>query len=305
MRLWLSRSSDISVREQFVTQIVLSILSGDLKPAQRLPSTRELARRFHLHPNTISAGYRQLERDHWVEFRKGSGIYVRETRPQTSSPAVALDQLIAEFFIAARKLDTPLGVVRARLKQWMEIQPPDHFLLIEPDPELTRIVVTELQQHLALQIQTCTPSECGRDSTLATAIPLILSIRSKAVRDLVPEHTELITLQFRSPADSLAPYMPVPSSPLIAIASRWPPFLKNARTMLIAAGFHPDSLLLRDAAKPNWRRGLDQAAAVICDKSTAHGLDGAFRILSFPLIAEASLKELVAYEQFIRGPVAS
>ena len=42
------------------TQIILGILSDDLSPGQRLPSTRELARRFHLHPNTISAGYRQL-----------------------------------------------------------------------------------------------------------------------------------------------------------------------------------------------------------------------------------------------------
>jgi GntR family transcriptional regulator len=304
MRLWLSRGNDISIREQLVTQVVLSILSGDLKPAQRLPSTRELARRFHLHPNTISAGYRELERDHWVEFRKGSGIYVRETRPQTSSPAFALDQLIAEFFTAARKLDTPLAVVRARLKHWMEIQPPDHFLLIEPDPDLARIVVTELKQRLTLQLRTCAPTKCNTDGMFDTAIPLALSIRSKAVRNLVPQHAELITLQFRSPAESLAPYMPVPSSALIAIASRWPPFLKNARTMLISAGFHPDSLLLRDAAKPNWRRGLDQVAAIICDTSTALGLDGAFRVLTFPLIAESSLNELIAYEQFIRGSIA-
>jgi hypothetical protein len=33
------------------------LLSGDLKPGERLPSTRELARRFSIHPNTVSAGY--------------------------------------------------------------------------------------------------------------------------------------------------------------------------------------------------------------------------------------------------------
>ncbi|PYV77270.1 MAG: hypothetical protein DMG96_11725, partial [Acidobacteria bacterium] len=114
MRLWLSRGSSISVREQLVTQVVLSILSGDLKPAQRLPSTRELARRFHVHPNTVSAGYRQLEHDSWVEFRKGSGVYVKPQRTQTSAPAVALDKLIADFLLAARRLDTPLAVVRTR-----------------------------------------------------------------------------------------------------------------------------------------------------------------------------------------------
>src|SRR5437763_2705930 len=104
MRLWLSRGSSISVREQLVTQVVLSILSGDLKPAQRLPSTRELARRFHVHPNTVSAGYRQLEQDSWVEFRKGSGVYVRPQRSHTSAPTLVLDKLIADFFLAARNL---------------------------------------------------------------------------------------------------------------------------------------------------------------------------------------------------------
>src|SRR3984957_1696047 len=82
MQLWFARGSEVSIREQLVTQVVLGILSDDLAPGQRLPSTRELARRFHLHPNTVSAGYRQLEREHWVEFRHGSGVYVREQKPE-------------------------------------------------------------------------------------------------------------------------------------------------------------------------------------------------------------------------------
>jgi DNA-binding transcriptional regulator YhcF (GntR family) len=73
MQLWFAHRSEVSIREQLVTQIVLGILSNDLAPGQRLPSTRELARRFQLHPNTVSAGYRQLERDQWVELRHGSG----------------------------------------------------------------------------------------------------------------------------------------------------------------------------------------------------------------------------------------
>ena len=60
MQLWFSRGSKISIRDQLQTQVILGILSGELGPGQRLPSTRELARRFHLHPNTVSAGYRQL-----------------------------------------------------------------------------------------------------------------------------------------------------------------------------------------------------------------------------------------------------
>jgi DNA-binding transcriptional regulator YhcF (GntR family) len=48
MQLWFARGSEVTIREQLVTQVVLGILSDDLVPGQRLPSTRELARRFRL-----------------------------------------------------------------------------------------------------------------------------------------------------------------------------------------------------------------------------------------------------------------
>ena len=77
MRLWLSKNSEVPIREQLVTQIVFGIVSNDLKVNERLPSTRDLARRYDIHANTVSAAYRELARRDWVEFRKGSGVYVR------------------------------------------------------------------------------------------------------------------------------------------------------------------------------------------------------------------------------------
>src|ERR1700675_198801 len=133
MQLWFARGSEVTIREQLVTQVILGILSDDLAPGQRLPSTRELARRFRLHPNTVSAGYRQLERERWVEFRRGSGVYVRANKPETPlSSSLAVDQVIANLFRSSRKLGVSLPDLRARLRHWLELQPPDHFVLIEP-----------------------------------------------------------------------------------------------------------------------------------------------------------------------------
>ncbi|MGB6723428.1 MAG: GntR family transcriptional regulator, partial [Terracidiphilus sp.] len=93
MQLWLNRTGEVSLREQLITQIVLGILSREMPPGDRLPSTRELARRFQIHPNTASAAYRQLEREGWLEFRHGSGVFVRSTRPTAAlTPAMAVDQ---------------------------------------------------------------------------------------------------------------------------------------------------------------------------------------------------------------------
>jgi GntR family transcriptional regulator len=74
--------------------------------------------------------------------------------------------------------------------------------------------------------------------------------------------------------------------------------------MLIAAGFHPDCLILRDATKSHWQRGLRETAAVVCDSLTARSLEGMSRVLTFQLLSEPCLKELREYEDSIRGPLA-
>jgi DNA-binding transcriptional regulator YhcF (GntR family) len=306
MQLWFAHKSGVTLREQLVTQIVLGILSDDLHAGQRLPSTRELARRFHLHPNTVSGGYRQLEREMWVEFRHGSGVYVRDKKPERAlSPAFALDRLVADLFRAARKLEIPLATVRASLRQYFELQLPDHFLLIEPDEELRRILALELQQALKLPVQSCGLNDPKLSKKLESAVPVTLAGKEKIVRQELAEGAELLVLQARSVPASLVEWLPAPAKVLLGIASRWPGFLKLARTILLAAGFDPDSLIFRDARKSNWRRGLKEAKAVICDLATASDLPKTFLIVPFPLVSESSLDELRRYEQFIEGPLIS
>jgi len=304
MQLWFARGSEVSIREQLVTQVVLGILGDDLAPGQRLPSTRELARRFQLHPNTISAGYRQLARDRWVEYRRGSGVFVRANRPEMQlSSALAVDQMIASLFRSARKEGVSLPSLRVRLRHWLDMQPPDHFLLIEPDEELRRIVASEIQQAVSLPVMSCGLEDCAK--ALQGSIAVALPNRLAAVRQALPEGTELLALRFRSVTSSLGEWLPAPSGALVGIASRWPDFLKLARTMLNAAGFHPDSLVPRDARKTNWQRGLKQTAAVVCDSVTAKEIPAGCRAIPFSLLAESSLDELRRYVEFVSRPLES
>src|SRR5947209_12633126 len=128
MRLWFAPHSDVPMYRQLVTQVTLGILSGDLRPGQRLPSTRALGRRFAIHPNTVSAAYRQLESDGWVQMRHVSGVYVKDDGEGASTPQQALEFHISGFFRAMRELGLPQNEVRARVAQWLAAPPPDHFL---------------------------------------------------------------------------------------------------------------------------------------------------------------------------------
>ena len=158
MRLWLNRTGELTLREQLITQVVLAILCKELVPGQRLPSTRDLARRFNIHANTASAAYRELEREGWVEFRHGSGVYVRANRPAVPlSPENAaefvVDRLIGELVAKARKQGATESLLRSRLYRWLSVEPPSRWLVVEPDPDLRAGVTVPNHIHLLTAVQ--------------------------------------------------------------------------------------------------------------------------------------------------------
>lgn len=296
MHLWFIHSSEVSIREQIVTQITLGILSEELVPGERLPSTRELARRFHLHANTVSAAYRQLESEGWVELRRGSGVFVRDQQPPgritANSPSHALKQIFTKFLNSAHKLDIPPSEVKDILRQWLDAPMTTSFLLIESRVALREIIVAEIEQALAFPVSACDLDDPALMDKLVGTIPLALPSNAAAIRALLPIGKELITLQVRSAASSLAERLPVPSDALVGVASAWPRFLETARTMLIAAGFPPDALVFRNTAMDGWQDGLSQTAGVVCDVFTAGRLPKTVRTITFPVLSEVAIENL-------------
>lgn len=300
MRFWLTHKGPVSVREQLVTQIMLGIVSGELPPGAKLPSTRELARRLKIHANTVSSAFGQLEEDGWLSSRRGSGVYVRERRGTVDVPAISrIDEHIAVVFRIARENGLPLSAVQERLQHWSKMRAPKRFLLVEPDEELAGIVVYELRRGLASAVTSCTPAECKGSKLLAESTPLVLPSKAARLRPLLPPGVEFFELHIRPAQQDLGKWLPAPADVLLGVASRWYDFLARARTMLLAAGFDESALVIRDARERNWQRGLTDTAAVICDSLTATKLPRACRAIPFPLVSENSLAELKKLESFV------
>ena len=306
MRLWLNRTSEVSLREQLVTQVTLAILCKELQPGQRLPSTRDLARRFEVHANTVSAAYRELEREGWLEFRHGSGVFVRATRPSAPrSPELTVDQLIGELAARARKQGASHTLLRSRLRRWLSSQPPSRWMIIEPDAELRKIVAYEMTQVLALPVEGCVPEDCAAPGNLEGSMHVVLPSKAVAVRKLLPASFELTTLEVHPVASELQVYLrrylPEHSGDLIGIASRWSEFQRIGRTMLVAAGLPPESLLVCDPTRPGWKRGLDATTGVVCDSVTALELPAGVFPMRFKLLDAASVAPLRAMEATLEG----
>ena len=58
---------------------------GMLRPGERLPSTRDLAKRLGVSRSVTAAAYDQLLAEGWIEGRHGSGTYVTEVPPAPRS----------------------------------------------------------------------------------------------------------------------------------------------------------------------------------------------------------------------------
>jgi hypothetical protein len=169
---------------------------------------------------------------------------------------MAVDQLIGELITKSRKIGASDALVRARLHRWLSFEPPARWLVIEPDPELGRIVTVEMESSLALPVATCTPDECCNANFLERSIPASLPSKAAMVRKLLPTGTVLTILQVNPVASALQAnlqrYVPDHAADLIGIASRWSEFQRIGRTMIVAAGINPENLLVRDATRPGW-----------------------------------------------------
>ncbi len=296
MKFWLSKSSEVPQRDQLATQVLLGILSGDLAPGEKMPSTRELARRLHLHQNTVSASYRDMERRGWLESRKGSGVYVhiKKDLPH-ADPDLELDQLIAEFFRSARGRGFRVNEIQARLKQWADLQPPDHFLVVEPEEELRRILEVEIVAATGFPARGVDPSECTDPAIFIGAIPVLWFSRADQLTRLLPPRSSFLLLHARSVPDVLQEKLAATRNVLVGVASRWPDFLKWARTVLVASGVHPDALILCDTRESRRPRVLQRGMVVIADAFTAKKIPAGYRLFVFHLIADSSIAELQRY----------
>jgi DNA-binding transcriptional regulator YhcF (GntR family) len=277
MRLWLSKNSAASLREQLGTQLTLGVISGDLQPGAKLPSVRELARRYKIHSNTVSAAYRDVEARGWLEVRKGSGVYVRDVRQATEKSS--LDQLIEGFLEETRRRGFSAAQVRTSLAQTLGAAPVRQVTLIEPEPELSEILAAELREHIAL------PVTAG---VVEGAAAVALMSRAHLLPPGVPHHL----LRMRSVPEYLQGQTRPGTDALIGVASSSPEILRRVRTILAAAGLDPEALAFRDAREAGWRRGLNACQFVITDVVTARRLPAKCTARVFRVLSDASIVEL-------------
>ena len=291
MKIWLSKNSEVSVREQIIAQISLGILSHDLKAGEKLPSTREIARRFQIHQNTVSSAYRELAEQGLVKFKRGSGVYVRENEIAPTD-ASALDQIITRFFQEVAAHGFSLNELKARLQSRLAAKSPTYFLIVESSLEFRKILMEEIRQATGWQVDGISFENLGKSCTDNNAQIVAMSSEAEKLQNFLPPDKSCIILKTNSVPDSLAGKARPSNDDLIAAVSGWEKFLELAKMFLLAARIEPETLILRSTNEPDWKNGLQTVSLIICDSMTAKEFPDDKRVRIFRLIADSSLDEL-------------
>lgn len=264
--LVLNRRGGVPVRDQLHAQLELQILSGVLAPGQRLPSVRALARRLKLHPNTVSAAYRDLEKGGHVRSRRGSGVYVRQAGPGAPEEAASLDDMIRLALRMGRRKGFSMAQIRAAVERWLAAAPPDRLVIVDPELELGELLVHELDGAVGAPVGSCTLEQLGQDpGRLGGALALALPYHVEAIRRLVPG-AALKTVNPRVPDECERAVLALPAGAIVLLVSHAPTALKLVSVLV--RSLRGDAVLVE--ARPlsetrEWRRLVPAADLVLAD----------------------------------------
>jgi GntR family transcriptional regulator len=115
-------STSIPIYLQIIDEFKRQIVTGTLKPGDKIPSQRDLAAEIKVNANTVQRAYREMEILGLVETLRGQGTFVcqnhgivEETRNEM------LTNLVDDFVRAVQALglsvDATLEVVRTRFSE--------------------------------------------------------------------------------------------------------------------------------------------------------------------------------------------
>ena len=76
---WIQSFDDrLPIFRQIILQFSQAFVRGDIKPAERIPSIREMAAILKVNTNTMLRVYQEMERDELINSKRGTGYFFTE-----------------------------------------------------------------------------------------------------------------------------------------------------------------------------------------------------------------------------------
>jgi len=293
MRISLSRSSEVPLRQQLAEQIIYLITTGELREGQELPSVRALARQVKVHYNTVSEAYQDLVQRHWVTRQRGSKLVVGAGPSSRQKQPSSLDDFINRTIERAKDMGYSLQELTERVRERILAQPPDHILIVEREDGLREILRKEVSDKLALPVEVCTPADFMKNPGLAVGAQVVAP--NHFIEDLkafVPHSRPCVPITYSSADRHIELIRSLEKPSIIAVASISEGFLRTARGVLAPAikrrhTFQPCLLTKRSHVE------LREMDLVFCD-SIAMSIVNGRKTIQYNLVSAECFEHLAS-----------
>jgi GntR family transcriptional regulator len=232
MKISLNKQSEVPLHEQLAEQIVFLITTGNLHTSEQLPSVRTLARSLRIHHNTVSKSYQDLVSRGWLRRQRGSRMCVgiQSIHPKPDSD---LDDLINRSIRRASELGYSLQELRSKVVDRLQLESPDHILVVEAEAELRGIMCTEISSRTEKPVRSCSAEEFLRIPELSLGAQVVAPEHVlPSIMTRLPVDRPCMGLTFAGAEEHLALIRRLAEPSVIGVASVSKTFLRTARGLL-------------------------------------------------------------------------
>jgi GntR family transcriptional repressor for pyruvate dehydrogenase complex len=205
------RREGVAVTDEAIEQIKAMIVSGELRPGDRLPKEDELAAALGLSRSSLREAVRALALVRILDVRQGDGTYVTSLSPKLLLDAVSFvidfhrDDSVLEFLEVRRILEPAATAMAARRITEAGVAELRELLdQVQPEADVEVFVANDLAFHTAVV------SHCG-NAALASLLDSLSGTtnRARVWRGVTDENARARTLrEHLAIVDALAKHEP-------------------------------------------------------------------------------------------------
>jgi GntR family transcriptional regulator len=279
MDLRVNSKSHVPVHVQLEGQIKHLILTGNFAVGSRLPSIRAMAGFLRVNRNTVARVFSDLEREGYVESRRGSGVYVlvppveadeekrREVVERVMDLAAARDVAVEDLAYAL--------LARAGTAAQEKVS----ILFVECTPAELDQFSEELEDQLPVEVERVLIGDLAERLSGVDDPPWRLAVTTffhvHEVQELVePLGMETVALLAEATLASLQRLMELPSQTPVGVVGWGSTCMDNLSRSIEGAGLdHLDFVQVNvDGGRDEVMATLDEVEAVVCSSVTASKL---------------------------------
>ncbi len=278
MDLRINSKSHVPVHVQLEGQIKHLILTGGFEVGSRLPSIRAMAGFLRINRNTVARVFSDLEREGYVESRRGSGVYVVE--PPVEAEDLRRQEVLERVMDLAAAQDVPVEDLAYALLARAGAKPQEKtpILFVECTQAELDQFSAELEEQLPVEVEKVLIEDLAERVSGEKEPPWRMAVTTffhvHEVQEIMePLGIETVALLAEANLESLQRLTELPAGTPVGVVSLGRTCMENTSRSIEGAGLdHLNLVQVYVDEEEEVRNTLDNVRSVLCATITAQRL---------------------------------